>query len=118
MKSEKQMEVYKRDNLIADIIFQHKGKENAIGIRELALALREKGYKVQDDHIHIIVIKIIFDKRLPICSNVHYGYYWATNKKDIQFAIDELKNKIGSLQERIELLESFIYEEKGDQENA
>lgn len=32
----------KRDNLLVDIIFQHKGKENAISMKELATALGEK----------------------------------------------------------------------------
>jgi hypothetical protein len=41
---------------------------------------------------------------------VHKGYYWGTSKQDIQGAIDELQYKIQGLQERIDLLKSFIYE--------
>ena len=104
------IETFKRDNQLVDIIFQHKGKENAIGTKELACALNERGYSVSPDIIHGIVKKVIFERHLPICAVVHCGYYWGTSKQDIQFAIDELQEKIYGLQERIDLLKSFICE--------
>ena len=110
MSGRSRIETFKRDNLLVDIIFQHKGKENAIGTKELVLALSERGYKVSAEHIHGIVTKVVFERHLPICSASHIGYWWATSKQDIQVAIDELQDKISGLQERIDLLKSFIYE--------
>ena len=110
MSGRNRYETFKRNNLLVDIIFQHKGSQNAIGTQELAHALNERGYSVKPDGIHLIVTKIVFERRLPICSMVHKGYYWGTSKQDIQNAIDELQCKIQGLQERIDLLKSFICE--------
>jgi hypothetical protein len=110
MSGRKRFETFKRDNLLVDIIFQHKGLQNAIGTQELVHALNERGYSVKPECMHQIVTKIVFERRLPICSMVHKGYYWGTSKQDIQGAIDELQYKIQGLQERIDLLKSFIYE--------
>lgn len=104
------IETFKRDNLIVSIIFQHKGKENAIGTKELISALNEKGYTMKPDYVHTIVGKITANRHLPICSVTHCGYYWGTSKQDIQFAIDDLQDKINGLSERIDLLKSFICE--------
>ena len=106
----KRIDTLKRDNLLVDIIFQHKGKENAIETKELTLALNERGYSVRGDTLHDIVKKVTLERHLPICSKTHCGYYWATSKQDIQVAIDDLQGKINGLQERIDLLKSFIYE--------
>ena len=95
---------------MVDIIYQHKGKENAIGTRELVCALKESGYKVQADSIHSIVKRIVLNRHLPICALTKHGYYWATSKQDLQSCIDELQDKIEGLQERIDLLKSFICE--------
>lgn len=106
----KHIDAFKRDNLLVDIIFQHKGKENAIGTQELASALNERGYKTRHEHIHHLVNRVVYERHLPICAVGHCGYYWATSKQDIQLAIDELQGKIQGLQERIDLLKSFICE--------
>lgn len=110
MSSRTRINTFKRENCLVDIIFQHKGKGNAIGTKELALALSERGYKVPPDQVHGIVKKVMLERRLPICSNVTYGYYWATSKQDLQSAINELQDKIQGLQERIDLLKSFMFE--------
>lgn len=49
----KHIDAFKRDNLLVGIIFQHKGKENAIGTQELASALNEGGTR-RDTNIYII----------------------------------------------------------------
>lgn len=106
----KHFEAFKRDNILVDIIFQHKGKDNAIGTQELRRAMAYSGYTVSAEYVHSLVNKVVFERRIPICSVAQSGYYWATSKKDIQLAIDELQGKIGGLQERADLLKSFIFE--------
>ena len=110
MGGRKRIETFKRDNCLVDIIFQHRGKENAIGTQKLVVALDEKGYKVKPDATHGVVTKIVLDRHLPICALTQKGYYWATSKQDLQGCIDELQDKINGLQERIDLLKSFICE--------
>lgn len=104
------LETLKRDNLLVDIIFQHKGKSNAIGTKEIVQLLTEKGYEMRADILHQTIRRVVTERRLPICSVCHHGYYWATSKKDVQNAIDDLQGKIQGLQERIDLLKNFIYE--------
>ena len=104
------IEAFKKNNEIVNIIFQHKGKENAIGTKELVSLLSEKGYTVKPDQVHSIIGSIIADRHIPICSLNRRGYYWAISKQDIQFAIDDLQKKINGLQERIDLMKSFICE--------
>lgn len=72
----KRLETFERDNLVVDIIYQHKGKDNAISMKELASALTERGYKTPTDTVHTIVAKVMFERHLPICSLAYYGYYW------------------------------------------
>lgn len=110
MRGRKRIETLKRDNELVDIIFQHKGIENAIGTKELAIALSERGWKVKVDDIHKMVSKITLERRLPICGIVHKGYYWATSKQDILSCVNELQSKIEAMQIRCELLKSFICE--------
>ena len=110
MSGRKRIETFQRDNCLVGIIFDHRGKENAIGTQELVRALRENGYSVQADHIHGIVKKVVLERHLPICALTQSGYYLATSQQDLQCCIDELQNKINGLQERIDLLKSFICE--------
>lgn len=108
MSGRPRLETLNQDNCLVDIIYQHKGKENAIGTQELVRALGERGYKVKADHIHGIVARVVLARCLPICALTHYGYYWATSKQDLQSCIDELQDKVQALQGRIDLLKSFI----------
>ena len=101
---------FRRDNAVVDVIFRHKGKDNAIGTRELVDALNEMGWDERVEQIHTIVGRIVCERRLPICSIAHRGYYWGASKRDIQDAINDLQNKVNGLQERIDLLKSFIIE--------
>ena len=110
MSGRTRVETFKRDNEVIDIIFSHKGKENAIGTQEFARELNQRGYKLPADQIHGIVRKVMLERRLPICATVKRGYYWATSKQDLQSCINELQDKADALQERINLLKSFICE--------
>ena len=108
MSGRPRLETLNQDNCLVDIIFQHKGKENAIGTQELVRALRERGYKVKAEYIHGVVTRVVLSRKLPICAVSHSGYYWATSKQDLQSCIDELQSKVQALQGRIDLLKSFI----------
>ena len=110
MNNKRILETFKKDNCLVDIIYQHKGKENAIGTQELVCALTESGYSVKADSIHTIVKRVVLERHLPICALTQHGYYWAISKQDLQNCIDELQDKINGLQERIDLLKSFICE--------
>lgn len=104
------IEAFKRDNELVNIIFNHKGRENAIGTKEIVSILNEKGYITKPEQVHCIVGHTIADRHIPICSVTHSGYYWAISKQDLQFAIDDIQDKINGLQERVEFLKSFICE--------
>lgn len=104
------IESFKRDNALVDIIFRHRGKENAIGTIELVSALNEMGYRERAEQIHTTVGRIACERHLPICSVNHCGYYWGSSKQDIQVAIDDLQKKINGIQDRVDFLKSFIVE--------
>lgn len=110
MSGKKQLKTFERDNLLVDIIFQHKGKDNAIFMKQLATILTQKGYKTSVHSVNARVSKIVLERHLPICSLGYYGYYWGASKQDFKDAIDELQSKINGHQKRVDLLKSFIYE--------
>lgn len=106
----KHIDAFKRDNALVDIIFQHKGKENAIGTSDIVRELQERGYTSSKESIHTLVGKIVESRKIPVCSVQGAGYYWAASKEDIQSSIEDLKAKIRGLQARCDILQSFIYE--------
>lgn len=71
----KHFEAFKRDNVLVDIIFQHKGIDNAIGTQELRRAMAQRGYTVRADYVHSLVNRVVFERRIPICSVAKSGYY-------------------------------------------
>lgn len=46
----------------------------------------------------------------PTDNHSGNGYRWGVSKQDVEVAIDALQRKINGLQERIDLLKSFICE--------
>lgn len=66
-----------------------------------AIAVSQIGYKT-------LIRKVMFERRLPICSANGKGYFWATTKEEIQMTIDDLQGRIEEMQNRIEHLKSFI----------
>ena len=110
MAGKYQIETFKRDNLLLDIIFQRKGKENIISAKEITTILNENGFKTKQDCIHQIVRRIILERRVPICSLNYKGYFWATTKDEIQMSVDHLQSRIAEMQKRIDVLKSFIIE--------
>lgn len=103
-----QKEVVKRDNLVVEFLRQNKGKENCKSSREISQFLIEKGYKIKPENMGFLLTRIINERLLPICSLNGKGYYWAKNKEDILACVSHLKARIVSLQEHINILESFI----------
>lgn len=103
-----QIQVLNRDNLLVDFIFQHKGKDNIVSAKEICEFLNERGYHAKPDAINVTIRKVMFERRLPICSANSKGYFWATTKEEIQATIDDLQGRIEEMQRRIEHLQSFI----------
>lgn len=103
-----QIQALKRDNLLVDFLCQHKGKDNIVSAKEICEFLNERGYRAKPDSINTIIRKVMFDRRLPICSANSKGYFWATSKGEIQATVDGLQGRIEEMQKRIEHLQSFI----------
>ena len=111
MSGRKQHQTIARDNLLVDVIWQHRGRHNAISTRKLATILTENGYKTSAESIHGIVAKVTLKRHLPVCSICQKGYFLAASKQDIYEAINDLEKKISGLQKRVDLLRNFIYED-------
>lgn len=108
MAGRKQLDTFKRDNLIVNILKQHEGIENTIKSTELAKQLCDLGYKTKSESVHQIISKIIVERNLPIISSSSWGYCWGTRKDDFQVAIVELQNKVDELNNRINHLKKFV----------
>lgn len=103
-------ETLKRDNLIVDYLLNNKGSENVKTRHEIADFLTQNGFATNPKAINMILHKVIRERHLPICSLNSKGYYWAKNKQDILNCLKHLKSRVESINEHIELLESFIIE--------
>lgn len=108
MKKLTEIQVFKRNNLLVDFLFEHKGVQNIVSSKAICEFLNERGYHASLGLIHQIIRKVMFERRLPICSVNSTGYYWATSKEEIQMSIDDLQGRVAELTNRIELLQSFI----------
>ena len=91
-----------------DFLLEHKGIQNIVSAKEICEFLNERGYHTRLGAIHHVIHKVMFERRLPICSVNAKGYYWATTKEEIQMSIDDLQGRIEEMQNRIEHLKSFI----------
>lgn len=103
-----QYETFKRDNLLVDFLFEHKGIQNIVSAKAICEFLNERGYHAKPDSINAVIRRVMFERRLPICSVNSKGYFWATTKEEIQMTIDDLQGRIEETQNRIEHLQSFI----------
>jgi hypothetical protein len=106
----KRTETVKRDNLLVEYLLDHKGREKAVSRHDIADYLTANGYPQRADTVHGIIERLIRERHLPICSLNGKGYYWAKNKADILFCIEEMQSRIGALNEHIEHLKNFIME--------
>lgn len=92
-----------RDELVINVLKQHKGVHNSISASELA-----KQTGVKRDYVHTLVRKIMYKYHLPIGSINSNGYYWIISKKDIENSIEHLEARKNALDERINHLKSFL----------
>lgn len=104
----KQIDTFKRDNLLVDFIYQHKGAKNVVSTKEIAKYIEERGYKQKVETINMIIRRLVFERKLPICSINSKGYYWANTKQEILDTIADLEGRIAEMKNRIELLNSFV----------
>lgn len=104
----KQIEVFKRDNALVEFLAQHKGKGNYATTQEISDYLNSKGYAQKKGSINMLIRKVMFERHLPICSINSTGYYWGTTKQELLETVEDLRGRIQEMQNRIELLESFI----------
>ena len=110
MSRHKSSYTFNRDALLVNIIRNRKGSKNVISAKEIAAILSKSGYKTTEGYIHTLVKKVMHESNLPICSLESKGYYWGVTRQDICEGVRTLQNKINSLQERIDILNSFINE--------
>lgn len=108
MSRTKSNQTLMRDNLALDFIRSHKGVENCVSKKVIASFLSQNGFEGSADIIHNIVLKLILERNVPICSVNSKGYYWATNQKEIKDSIADLRGRIEALQKRIDVLNTFI----------
>ncbi len=101
-------QLLRRDNALIGYIREHKGKNNAVSNKQLAQYLSDQGYSTKSEAIHGLISKIINERGLPICSLNANGYFWASCQDDILAAVGHLQGRIDKLQERIDVLKSFI----------
>ena len=101
-------EVFKRDNILVEFLYNHKGKENIVAKKEIAKHLEERGYKTKVSTINMKIRKLIFERKIPLCSINSKGYYWANTKQEILDTIADLEGRIDEMKNRIELLNSFV----------
>ena len=101
---------FKKENLIVDTLFKHRGIENTITAKELCDILRKNGFEVKHRSINGMMTKIKFERKIPICYIRGKGYFWGKKKEDIELTIVDLRLMIKSLEEHAEFLESFIIE--------
>jgi hypothetical protein len=106
----KSIDIIKRDNLIVELLLDHKGKENALSRYTLAKCLTDNGYATKPQTVHSVVSRVIKERHLPICSLNGKGYYWAKTKADILSCIEHLQSRVDSLTEHINHLKNFIME--------
>lgn len=103
-----QLEVFKRDNRVVEIIKKHRGRNNPIASEELCRMLNEAGFKTKVRNIGGILSRIMYERNLPICYVNSRGYYWATCEDDITPVIADLESRRAEMQRHIDHLKSFI----------
>lgn len=100
----------KRDAVLADFLFNHKGRENAVSSGEIAEYLTAQGYPTKANRSHSLVRHIADKNRLPICSYNSKGYFWPADKNDLQICIADLESRIATMTKHIDVLKAFLFE--------
>ena len=104
------MNVFKRDNLVMELIKSRRGESNAVSSHEIAAYLGSRGYKIKPRNVGTLVSKIMYERNAPICFRNTKGYYWATSRAEIERTIKDLESRRAALLTHIEHLKNFIIE--------
>lgn len=108
MARTKTNEAFKRDNILVDFLFTHKGAENIASAQDIAQHLTAQGYPSTTDSVGDLVRRLILERRLPICSYNRKGYFWASTRTELANAINDLQSRSDALLERISILNAFL----------
>lgn len=101
-------QMIKRDNALVQFIGEHKGLRNAVSSKDIEKHLNVRGFETKSACVNSLVKRIMFERRLPICSSNRKGYYWAETRTDITHTIADLESRITELQAHINHLKNFI----------
>lgn len=100
----------KRDNILVEYLYNHKGAENAASKHDIASYLEAQGYKQNIGTVAGLIHRITKERYLPICSINSNGYYWPASKAELQATIADLESRIAALTEHIDRLKMFLPE--------
>ena len=103
-------ETNKRDTLLRNLLFKHKGFENAIKTKDICADMRAYGYKIQARSLPNIIKRLRKERGLPISYAREKGYFIAISKSDIQRAIADMELQINALQTTINFMKGFYLE--------
>ena len=101
--------ILKRNNVLVDFLSRHRGADNCVSSKAIAEFLAESGFPIQADAVNTTIRRVMFERVLPICSINGKGYFWAETQDEIRAAINELQGRICEINNRIELLNKFIF---------
>lgn len=110
----KRKETFKSNTLLKDLIWKHKGIDNAISTKEICNQLKDYGYTIKERALPTLIQDLRFELNLPICYQRGKGYFWAISKNDIDITINDLQNQIYALQTTINFMKGFVL---GNQQN-
>lgn len=96
--------------IIKDLLVAHKGKDNQITAAEIARILR---YNEDDTHAktRALVKKSIKKHCLPVAGTEN-GYYYMTQRSDLDKYIDNLNGRIEKIAERRDMVIKNFEENK------
>jgi hypothetical protein len=85
------------------IQFNHKGKDRAVIIRDLAEQFKISEREIRD------CLRILNLKGYPIMTSCHlpYGVYWANNEKEIEDYLANLKSRATSIFQRMAAIDKI-----------
>lgn len=108
----KRSQLLQRDNTLLALLWEHKGKENGIKIKEISKLLEnEFGQTYTVTTVRLLISKIRIEKKAPILYNMgNCAYYWAKNENELREYIQTMQERIYSTQQTINLLKTFIKE--------
>ena len=103
-------QIYMRDNFLRNLLYKHKGIDNAISTQDIIKELEVYGRPIKERSLPQLIQKLRYKRGVPICYKRGKGYFWAISKNDIDITINDLQNQIYGLQTTINFMNSFILE--------